>query len=145
MRLLHYGFKLVFLAELIRIDEDMELNWMIICEKVIVDGKTNNPTLMGLFTIVKANNFPARRSPLTIAINLTEVDRSYDLNLHILGPTDESIIEPHLVKVAKEDGPDVNLFLEVEEMILGAEGVYKFRLMDGATVLGEASFKAQKV
>ena len=111
----------------------------IICDRVITDKRTNQPSIIGAFETVNAFKYPARHSRLAFFCQLT--------NGH-----GKVLITFKLVDVQKEDKPlfeqkieheftDVrrveNLTFNIEGIPFPHPGEYRFQVFAGSTLLSE--------
>jgi hypothetical protein len=103
-----------------------KVGWLVICEKVIVDGRTNNPTLVNIFTNSYASSHEVPLS-FIIAINFIDLnDGNHGFEVEIANTAGFSVKRG--IDVPARNG-GANIFLDVGGLKLPSFGKYTVTLL----------------
>lgn len=72
--------------------EDPKVCAMLLCDYAHRDPATGKFSLLGVFDRIHAKQFPAAHGPFAIYLNLTNLNGSYNLSIHVLRAEDESSV-----------------------------------------------------
>jgi hypothetical protein len=111
----------------------------IICDRVIIDKRTNQPSIIGAFETVNAFKYPARHSRLAFFCQLTNGHGKVFITIRLVDVQDEEKslfeqkIEHEFTDVRRVD----NLTFNIEGVPFPHPGEYRFQIFAGTTLLSE--------
>jgi hypothetical protein len=111
----------------------------IICDRVIIDKRTNQPSIIGAFETVNAFKYPARHSRLAFFCQLTNGHGKVFITIRLVDVQDEEKslfeqkIEHEFTDVRRVD----NLTFNIEGIPFPHPGEYRFQIFAGTTLLSE--------
>ncbi len=113
---------------------------MVVCDQIITDRATGKQSLIGMFSRVHAQRFPASHPQLCVFVALTEGYGETDLEIRIVDANDE---RPPLVAgkgKVKFSNPRAiaNLALQFHGLAFPQAGGYRVQLWAGGELLREA-------
>lgn len=120
----------------------------LLCDKVITDKKDGGHTLVGLFSEIKAPNFPAKHHRMVLFcgwLNKSlEENKNSSLRVNLKGP-DGSVLANIKGEIEfKKDKTRTFVILNFEGIVFKSQGVHKFVLHLDEEKIIEVPFKLVK-
>lgn len=101
-----------------------------VCEQVIVDTRSQNPSLIGIFTGLGVDDFPSDSQRFSVAAFLTGTAGEGRIELRVIRLATGDQIYQQSGKVSFRDHTDiVNVFFRVRKIRFPGPGFYLFQLL----------------
>ncbi|MCH7591260.1 MAG: hypothetical protein IH989_00570 [Planctomycetes bacterium] len=120
---------------------------LVVCDQIITDRMTGKQSLIGMFSRIHAQRFPASHPQLCVYVALTEGYGETDLEIRIVDANDE---RPPLVagkgKVKFQSPRAIaNLALQFHGLTFPQAGEYRVQLWSSGTLLREARLEIHQI
>ncbi len=117
-----------------------EILSLVVCDQIITDRVTGKQSLIGIFSVIHATNFPVNHPQLSVYTSLTSGHGSVELMIRIV---DSNEVRPPLVqgqgKVEFHSPLAVaNLALQFHGLVFPEAGQYRVQLLCNGELLREA-------
>ncbi|NOX59274.1 MAG: hypothetical protein GXP29_10500 [Planctomycetes bacterium] len=123
-----------------------EILSLVVCDQIITDRVTGKQSLIGIFSVIHATNFPVNHPQLSVYTSLTGGHGSVDLMIRIVDSNDA---RPPLVqgqgKVEFHTPLAVaNLALQFHGLVFPQAGEYRVQLLCNGELLREARLRVMR-
>ena len=122
----------------------LKVEAMIFCDQVIQDSASNKSTLVGVFDIIWALNFPAQHQRMSLLARITgAAGQKVSASLRIMKPSDHLADLP-VQQVELNLYGRANIIFNIEGQPFPEEGEYRYVLLLNDKESGETKILAQK-
>ena len=120
---------------------------LLLCDAIIVDEISKKKTLVGVFSQINIESFPAHFYPMTLYARLIDAEGVYDFILQYVQVSNDKLLN-------KADIPNVTIpdRLAIHEIVIKLPilpipdpGQYEFRIWANNKYVGSTSFKAVQI
>jgi hypothetical protein len=120
---------------------------ILLCDQIIVDEISKKKTLVGIFDLIYAKQFPIIHRPLSAYVRLTDAEGKYDFRMdYVQVKTDKRLGHAEIPAVSIPDRLKAHeLVMEFPPIKIPKPGDYEFRLWANNRYLGRAKFTAVEV
>jgi len=112
---------------------------VIICDQVIIDAVTRNPSIIGAFETITAPKYPARHSRLAFFCQLTNGRGKTKISIKLVDVQreDEIMFEQTVEQEFKDVRQIANFAFNIGGIVFPHPGEYRFQIYGGTELLGE--------
>ena len=123
------------------------LNAMLICDQVITDIATHKKSLIGIFEVINARNFPCVHPFLSVYVKFTDAKGEYKFRLELVDLEKNLIIGrgeiPRPIKI--EDPTKTHeVVFNLRMLVFEHEGKYEFRIFVNDKIFAQKTFLVKK-
>jgi len=120
---------------------------ILLCDTIIVDERSKKKTLVGIFDVIYAKEFPAKHRPLSVYVRLTDAEGEYQFRIdYVQVKTDKLLGRGNIPPISITDRLKTHeLIMEFPPIDIPEPGEYEFRLWANDRYIGRAKFTAVEV
>ncbi len=121
--------------------EDPKVCAMLVCDHAHRDSATGKFSLLGIFERIHVRQFPSTHGPLSVYLNLTNLNGSYALTLLVMKGEDESPIakiETGQPLVVRDPLAHVEFAFGIPSLPVEKKGTIVFRLLANGRLVQDA-------
>lgn len=122
------------------------LKAMLMCDQTIVEEGTRKRTLIGLFDRIKGVQFPIIHPSMSIYVQFTEVEGTFNFALELFDLTEGKAMNNAFIREFKvtDRTRDCELVFNLHSVKFDHPGDYEFRLYINENIFGQKSFRILK-
>jgi hypothetical protein len=120
---------------------------VIICERVIIDRISNQPSIIGAFETISAPAYPARHARLAFFCQLTNGrgKTKIDIKLVDVEEEDKLLFQGAVEQEFSDIRQVANLTFDISGIVFPHPGEYRFQIYAGTEFLGERRIICRKI
>ena len=120
---------------------------ILLCDQIIVDERSKKKTLVGIFDLIYARQFPVGHRPLSIYVRLTDAEGQYEFRMdYVQVKTDKLLGRGEIPAVPITDRLKTHeLIMEFPPIKIPEPGDYEFRLWANDRYVGRVKFAANLI
>jgi len=120
---------------------------ILLCDQIIVDEISKKKTLVGIFDLIYAKQFPAEHRPLSVYVRLTDAEGQYAFRMdYVQVKTDKLLTHAEIPGVSITDRLKAHeLIMQFPPIKIPEPGEYEFRLWANDCYIGRMKFTALKL
>ena len=117
---------------------------ILLCDQIIVDDRSKKKTLVGIFDLIYARQFPAKHHSLSVYVRLTDAEGQYKFRMdYVQIKTDKLLGRADIPAVTITDRLKAHeLVMEFPPIEIPEPGDYEFRLWANDRYIGRVKFTA---
>ena len=116
------------------------------CDQTIVEEGTHKRTLIGLFDRIKANQFPTVHPSMSIYVQFTDVEGTFNFSLELFDMSEGRSMNNALIREFKvvDRNRDCELVFNLFSVKFDHPGDYEFRIYINDLIFGQKLFRILK-
>jgi hypothetical protein len=127
-------------------ESNLKADYFLLCDYAML-SQNNKLSIIGIFDRVFAAKLPAQHQKMVIVVTITGKPYSkHELQIIVKNPFDSEVLPtgPARISVMVGENGKANIIFELLNVVLKDYGAYKIQLMDGDTIISQATFSVER-